>query len=41
MDSDGSQKSDVKVPEGEVGEKLQAAFDEGKELSKDHIARVR
>ncbi|CAG8579132.1 8329_t:CDS:2, partial [Cetraspora pellucida] len=32
MLSDGSTKDDVRVPEGELGEKLQADFDEGKEL---------
>ncbi|CAO3617805.1 unnamed protein product [Mucor hiemalis] len=29
---DGSTKEDVKVPEGELGEKLEAEFEEGKEL---------
>ncbi|KZT53186.1 eukaryotic translation initiation factor 5A [Calocera cornea HHB12733] len=29
---DGTPKDDVKVPEGELGEKIQADFDEGKEL---------
>jgi len=29
---DGSTKDDVKLPEGELGEKLQADFDDGKEL---------
>ncbi|TPX35793.1 hypothetical protein SmJEL517_g01892 [Synchytrium microbalum] len=32
MTGDGSTKDDVKVPEGEVGEKLRAEFGEGKEL---------
>jgi len=32
MTSDGSTKDDVRVPEGELGEKLQGEFDEGKEL---------
>ncbi|KAI3634662.1 hypothetical protein MIR68_003941 [Amoeboaphelidium protococcarum] len=29
---DGTTKDDVKMPEGELGDKLQADFDEGKEL---------
>ncbi|ODV89712.1 hypothetical protein CANCADRAFT_32883 [Tortispora caseinolytica NRRL Y-17796] len=33
MTSDGDTKDDVKVPEGELGDKLQAEFDEGKELN--------
>jgi translation initiation factor 5A len=32
MLADGSTKDDVKVPEGELGDKLSADFDEGKEL---------
>ncbi|CAG8502521.1 9429_t:CDS:2 [Ambispora leptoticha] len=32
MTSDGSTKDDVRVPEGDLGEKIQADFDEGKEL---------
>ncbi|OMH79655.1 Eukaryotic translation initiation factor 5A-2 [Zancudomyces culisetae] len=32
MNADGSTKEDVRVPEGELGEQLEAAFDEGKEL---------
>jgi translation initiation factor 5A len=32
MLNDGSTKDDVKLPEGELGEKLQEEFDEGKEL---------
>ena len=32
MTNDGNSKDDVKLPEGEVGEKIQAEFDEGKEL---------
>ncbi|CAG8628048.1 20507_t:CDS:2, partial [Racocetra persica] len=32
MTNDGSTKDDVRVPEGEVGEKIQSDFDEGKEL---------
>lgn len=32
MNNDGETKDDVKAPEGEVGEKLQSEFDEGKDL---------
>ena len=32
MLADGSTKDDVKLPEGELGQKIQADFDEGKEL---------
>lgn len=32
MSPDGSLKDDVKVPEGELGDKIQDEFDEGKEL---------
>lgn len=32
MNNDGDMKEDVKAPEGELGDKLQADFDEGKEL---------
>ena len=32
MTIDGDTKDDVKAPEGELGEQLQAAFDEGKDL---------
>ena len=32
MLQDGSTKDDVKLPEGDLGEKLQAEFDEGKDL---------
>ncbi|KND04690.1 eukaryotic translation initiation factor 5A [Spizellomyces punctatus DAOM BR117] len=32
MNADGSTKDDVKLPEGEVGEKMQAEFHDGKEL---------
>ncbi|OZJ06038.1 Eukaryotic translation initiation factor 5A [Bifiguratus adelaidae] len=32
MTADGSTKDDVKVPEGDLGEKLEADFEEGKEL---------
>lgn len=31
---DGSEKEDVKLPEGEVGQKIHSQFKEGKELSK-------
>lgn len=32
MSPDGSLKDDVKVPEGELGDKIQEEFDEGKDL---------
>ncbi|KAL1915356.1 uncharacterized protein VTP21DRAFT_6814 [Calcarisporiella thermophila] len=32
MDNDGTTKDDVRLPEGELGEKLQADFDDGKDL---------
>ncbi|KND01991.1 eukaryotic translation initiation factor 5A [Spizellomyces punctatus DAOM BR117] len=32
MHADGSTKDDVKLPEGELGEKMQAEFQDGKEL---------
>jgi translation initiation factor 5A len=32
MTSDGSTKDDVRVPDGELGEKIQSDFDDGKEL---------
>ncbi|KAG7715600.1 hypothetical protein KL949_004017 [Ogataea haglerorum] len=32
MTNDGETKDDVKAPEGELGDKLQADFDEGKDL---------
>ncbi|CAG7851255.1 Eukaryotic translation initiation factor 5A {ECO:0000256/RuleBase:RU362005} Short=eIF-5A {ECO:0000256/RuleBase:RU362005} [Serendipita indica DSM 11827] len=32
MTSDGQAKDDVKVPEGDLGKDIQAAFDDGKDL---------
>lgn len=32
MNNDGDMKEDVRAPEGELGDKLQSEFDEGKEL---------
>ena len=32
MTADGGSKDDVKVPDGELGEQIQAAFDDGKDL---------
>jgi translation initiation factor 5A len=32
LTSDGAAKDDVKVPEGELGEKIRADFDDGKEV---------
>lgn len=32
MTQDGNTKDDVKLPEGDLGEKIQEEFDEGKDL---------
>jgi len=32
MTADGTSKDDIRVPEGEMGDKIQADFDDGKEL---------
>ena len=32
MNPDGSTKDDIKVPDGELGQKIQADFDDAKEL---------
>lgn len=32
MSADGASKDDVRVPEGELGDQIAAAFDEGKDL---------
>ncbi|ANB13615.1 translation elongation factor eIF-5A [Sugiyamaella lignohabitans] len=32
LDADNNSKDDVKVPEGELGQKIQADFDDGKDL---------
>ena len=32
MQADGSLKSDVKVPEGDIGKQIQSDFEEGKDL---------
>jgi len=32
MNADGASKDDVRLPEGDLGEKIQAEFDDGKEL---------
>jgi translation initiation factor 5A len=32
MTSDGNTKDDIKLPEGELGSKIQADFDDGKEI---------
>lgn len=32
MNSEGTAKDDVKVPEGDLGKDIQAAFDDGKDL---------
>jgi translation initiation factor 5A len=33
MTNEGATKDDVKVPEGELGEKIRAEFEEGKEVT--------
>lgn len=40
MTSEGNTKDDVKVPEGELGEKLQEDFEEGKDLLVTIIASM-
>ncbi|ORZ32974.1 eukaryotic translation initiation factor 5A-2, partial [Catenaria anguillulae PL171] len=40
MTADGATKDDVKVPEGELGDKIQADFDEGKDLLVTVIAAM-
>jgi translation initiation factor 5A len=32
LSPEGSEKNDVKVPEGELGDKIRAEFDDGKEV---------
>merc|ERR1719487_862977 len=32
LTADGGEKNDVKVPEGQVGDEIQAAFDDGKDI---------
>jgi translation initiation factor 5A len=32
MTSEGTEKNDVKVPEGDLGKQIEADFEEGKEL---------
>lgn len=34
MNPDGSSKDDVKLPETEIGDQIQALFDEGKDVSR-------
>jgi hypothetical protein len=34
IDGDGTPKDDVKLPDGEVGDRLQSGFDDGKDMSK-------
>lgn len=37
MSEDGTTKDDVKIPDGEVGDKIKKLFqDDGKDTSKDH-----
>lgn len=40
MTMDGETKDDVRAPEGELGENIQAAFDEGKDLMVTIIAAM-
>lgn len=40
MQADGSLKSDVKVPEGDLGDEIKKAFDDGKEVSVTVIAAM-
>lgn len=40
MNSDGSLKSDVKIPEGDIGDEIKAAFDDGKDVSVTVIAAM-
>ncbi|ODV93038.1 hypothetical protein PACTADRAFT_5420 [Pachysolen tannophilus NRRL Y-2460] len=40
MTADGETKDDVKAPEGELGEKIQTEFDEGKDLLVTIIAAM-
>ncbi|CCC71296.1 hypothetical protein NCAS_0G04090 [Naumovozyma castellii] len=40
MTMDGETKDDVKAPEGELGDSMQAAFDEGKDLNVTIIAAM-
>lgn len=40
MTMDGETKDDVRAPEGELGESMQAAFDEGKDLNVTIIAAM-
>lgn len=32
IDQNGTAKDDVKIPEGEIGDQIQALFDDGKEV---------
>ena len=40
MTMDGDTKDDVRAPEGELGDSLRAAFDEGKDLNVTIIAAM-
>ncbi|CAO1635193.1 unnamed protein product [Jaminaea pallidilutea] len=40
MTTDGTGKDDVKVPEGEIGDQLQAAFEEGKDIMVTIVAAM-
>ena len=40
MNMDGDTKDDVKAPEGELGDQIQAAFDEGRDINVTIIAAM-
>lgn len=40
MSTDGNPKDDVKVPEGELGQQIQADFDAGKDLHVSILAAI-
>lgn len=40
MTADGSEKNDVRVPEGEIGDQIQKAFDDGADLMVTIIAAM-
>jgi len=39
MDDSGKEKADVKVPDGDVGEKIRSMHEEGKDLSKSLVTK--
>jgi len=40
MTNDGTSKDDVRIPEGELGDQIQAAFDDGKDLLVNIVAAM-